>query len=202
MFKEFNLIGTRGAQQRMNGSLKSFNDMLIDINEALLHDSFDPTTNETYVYGAQYEAYEVFADAWVHSRHAKFVSLAVRGVDNFNWTTHLRRHPEWAHPKNAYMKGLIDCKLWLMCDVNARDSLTLPSGKRIALDAFTLKHASDGLLEIMNNRSRGPRQLLHPDNAYLKGCLDSSTRFHGREKVAALVALPKETTTWPGGGPC
>ena len=198
MFKDLNLIGTFGVEEALSGPLSTFNEQLIDVNLALARHSFDPLTNKTPRAGAQYEQYEVFGDAWVHTRHSKFLSLAVRGVD-IAWTPHLKERPWWAHPKNAYMKGLVDCRLWLMCNVNARNSTTMPSGRTLKLEPLTLKFATLELVSVASDPRRGPRHLVQPDNAYLKGCLDASMCFWGREQT---TGFPLNVTTWPSGGPC
>lgn len=214
MFKEFNLIGTPGVGQALPGPLSTFNEALEGVNHALLHDAFNPWTNENYVFGAQYEAYEYFGDAWVHSRHAKLLNMSVRGVQ-VQWTPTLQSSPWWAHPKNAYIKGLVDCRLWLICNTNDRRSVTMPSGAELSLDSYAIKKATDRLATLMGSPDRGYLQLLQPDNAYVKGCMDATMRFWGQTSSTQMRAefgdpktdeaaddWPVGVTTRPGGGPC
>jgi len=215
MFKEFNLIGTTHVDSSIQGPLSAFNGLLEDVNRALRYDAFNPSSNESYLFGSQYESYEYFGDAWVHSRHAKFLKMSVRGVE-MKWTPELHRSPWWSHPKNAYMKGLVDCRLWLMCNNNEVQSVTMPSGEELSLDSLTIKQATDRLLHIVGSAHKGFLQLLQPDNAYVKGCVDATMRFWGqtsdKQKLAqhgfktasdsAGPGWPVGVTTRPVGGPC
>jgi hypothetical protein len=210
------MLGTPNVEQALEGPLSAFSDALAGLNHALKHDSFDPRTNESYPFGAQYEAYEYFGDAWVHSRHSKLVELSVRGVD-VRWTPALRRSPWWAHPKNAYIKGLVDCRLWLACNPNDRAAVTKPSGEALPLNSNTVKAATDQLVRLASGLAgttghKGILQLLQPDNAYVKGCLDATMRFRGRSEMqtqvptadgsSAAPGWPEGVTTRPGTGSC
>ena len=210
------MLGTPNVEQALEGPLSAFSDALAGLNHALKHDSFDPRTNESYPFGAQYEAYEYFGDAWVHSRHSKLVELSVRGVD-VRWTPALRRSPWWAHPKNAYIKGLVDCRLWLACNPNDRAAVTKPSGEALPLNSNTVKAATDQLVRLASGLAgttghKGILQLLQPDNAYVKGCLDATMRFRGRTEMqtqvptadgsSAAPGWPEGVTTRPGTGSC
>ena len=86
-----------------------------------------------------------------------------------------------------------------MCNVNARNSTTMPSGRTLKLEPLTLKFATLELVSVASDPRRGPRHLVQPDNAYLKGCLDASMCFWGREQT---TGFPLNVTTWPSGGPC
>lgn len=225
MFEESKVNLTLGTpnsiEQAIEGPLSAFSDALAGLNHALKHDSFDPRTNKSYPFGAQYEAYEYFGDAWVHSRHSKLVELSVRGVD-VRWTPALRRSPWWAHPKNAYIKGLVDCRLRLVCNPDDRAAVAKPSGEDLPLNSDTVKAATDQLVRLASGGAgttghKGILQLLEPDNAYIKGCLDATMRFRGRTEMQTRVPTadgssglsataasgwPKGVTTTPGAGSC
>ena len=65
------MLGTPNVEQALEGPLSAFSDALAGLNHALKHDSFDPRTNESYPFGAQYEAYERMAEMLQRRQAAK-----------------------------------------------------------------------------------------------------------------------------------
>ena len=115
--------------------------------------------------------YELFDNAWVHARHAKLRRLVgFPGLD-----TSKEVAGPWSIFKNAYMKGLIESRLW-MCAGHQLGNVTQPSGSRLELDGKTIERGTAKLWSIAISN---PAEMLLQDNAYLKGFVDATIRFWG-----------------------
>lgn len=124
--------------------------------------------------GARCDGYEVFDDAWVHSRHAKFTNVTYPGVSLASYD---EQSLEWLSPKNAYIKGLVEGRIQLCSAESVKvepHGMTLPSGSEMEPgdDSKTaIEKARNKLLKVLE---LNPVQMLEPDNAYMKGWLDAS----------------------------
>lgn len=150
------------------------------MSAALTH-SIDPLTGDTLNLAAQHYGYQVFDAAWVHARHSKYQRMALlpsgrsatSGAGHLNQSSNIPT--ELQHPKQAYMRGLLDSRLRLhgapRPSTAIRVPQRLPSG-RVA------PRWMDMTRELWAVASSGdPLALTAPDNAYMMGAIDGAFRF-------------------------
>ena len=163
-----------------------------------LRRSVDPGTGALLNEGAQHHGYQLFDGAWVHARHSKFVrmalanttsSLAKSGTDVAKRANQpppvFTARDELQHPKQAYMRGLLDARLRLrtqprpktLRDRTDNTSVQVPAPWRLPSGRLTppwLAMTQELWAVVAAGR---PLDLVLPDNAYMMGAVDGAFRF-------------------------
>ena len=162
--------------------------------------SVDPRTGALLNTAAQHHGYQLFDGAWVHARHSKYVRMALAATNGSssvvehsgvkparrpNQTSTVISSEDLQHPKQAYMRGLVDTRLRLHAPRRARSGKSynssdhaekpalwrLPSGR----DTPPWLAMTRELWEVV--AAGRPLDLVLPDNAYMMGAVDGAFRF-------------------------
>jgi hypothetical protein len=137
-----------------------------------LRNAIDPRTGKKIDTLGQHHGYQVWDEAWVHARHGRHSHMALKNATRDGGSY----PPEMLHPKQAYMRGLLDSRLRLSGSAGgpsteAPAARRLPSG-RVA-PPWTLMTR-----ELWDVVSKGdPLALTQPDNAYMMGAVDGAFRY-------------------------